>query len=400
MNTTIRILFWLSAGKVNKKGQSSLMLRITHNKERKQIATGFMVPVDKWDNLKTKVKGNDEYATQVNTYIRNTTNRLYEIFNDLSKKGDVYLETLYNVFIGKDDDNMTLMHLVTYHNEQMRSRLGVDYAVATLKKYEVTKNKLMRFLKSEDIKDIRLKDLTRKFIADFDIYMKLKEGNDQNTTTKHCKNLKTMVNLAVFNGWLEKTPFDGYKTPYKIKEKVFLSLEELKLLEEKHFKINRLELVKDLFLFQCFTGLAFADMEKLVGKDISVGIDGSRWIITYRRKTDVRSAIPLLPTAIRVIEKYNPEYSSKLDQKLLPLYTNQKFNSYLQEIAEIVGINKTLTSHAGRRTFATTVALANGVSIETISRILGHSSTKITHQYAVVTDIRISEEMNKLKDKL
>lgn len=400
MNTTIRILFWLSAGRVNKKGQSSLMLRVTHNKERKQIATGFMVPADKWDNQKTKVKGNDEYATHVNTYIRNTSNRLLEIFNELSKKGDVHLERLYNIYIGKDEDNMTLMQLVNYHNEQMRLRLGVDYAIATLKKYEVTKNKLLRFLKSEDIKDIRLKDLTRKFIADFDIYMKLKEGNDQNTTTKHCKNLKTMTNLAVFNGWLERTPFDGYKTPYKIKEKVFLSIDELKLLEDKHFKINRLELVKDLFLFQCFTGLAFADMEKLVGKDITVGIDGNKWIITYRRKTDVRSAIPLLPTAIGVIEKYNPEYSSKLDEKLLPVYTNQKFNSYLQEIAEIVGINKTLTSHVGRRTFATTVALANGVSIETISKILGHSSTKITHQYAVVTDLRISEEMKRLKDKL
>lgn len=400
MNTPIKILFWLNKGRINKKGLSALMCRITHNNERKQLSTGFMISVDKWDASKGKVKGNDEYATQVNTYIRNTTNRLLEIFNELSKKGDVYLERLYKIYIGKDEDNMTLMQLVNYHNEQMRSRLGVDYAVATLKKYEVTKNKLIRFLKSEDIKDIRLKDLTRKFIADFDIYMKLKEGNDQNTTTKHCKNLKTMANLAVFNGWLEKTPFDGYKTPYKIKEKVFLSLEELKLLEEKHFKINRLELVKDLFLFQCFTGLAFADMEKLVGKDISVGIDGSKWIITYRRKTDVRSAIPLLPTAIRVIEKYNPEYNSKLDEKLLPVYTNQKFNSYLQEIAEIVGINKTLTSHAGRRTFATTVALANGVSIETISKILGHSSTKITHQYAVVTDWRISEEMKRLKDKL
>lgn len=400
MNTNIKILFWLNKSKLNKKGLAPIIIRISHDNERKQISTRFMISPDKWDSVKSKMKGKDEFSEQVNTYIRNTTNRLYEIFNDLSKKGDVYLETLYNIFIGKDEDNMTLMQLVNYHNEQMRSRLGVDYAIATLKKYEVTKNKLIRFLKSEDIKDIRLKDLTRKFIADFDIYMKLKEGNDQNTTTKHCKNLKTMANLAVFNGWLEKTPFDGYKTPYKIKEKVFLSLEELKLLEEKHFKINRLELVKDLFLFQCFTGLAFADMEKLVGKDISVGIDGSKWIITYRRKTDVRSAIPLLPTAIRVIEKYNPEYCSKLDQKLLPVYTNQKFNSYLQEIAEIVGINKTLTSHAGRRTFATTVALANGVSIETISKILGHSSTKITHQYAVVTDLRISEEMKRLKDKL
>lgn len=131
MNTTIRILFWLSAGKVNKKGPFSLMLRITHNKERKQIATAFMVPADKWDNLKTKVKDNDEYTTQVNTYIRNTSNRLLEIFNELSKKGDVYLERLYNIYIGKDEDNMTLIQLINYHNNQMRSRLGVDYAVAT-----------------------------------------------------------------------------------------------------------------------------------------------------------------------------------------------------------------------------------------------------------------------------
>jgi integrase len=400
MNTTIRILFWLSAGKVNKKGQSSLMLRITHNKERKQIATGFMIPVEKWDNQKTKVKGNDEYAAQINTYIRNTTNRLLEIFNELAKKGDVYLENLYNIFMGKDGDSMTLMKLVNYHNEQMRSRLGVDYTVSTLKKYEVTKGKLLRFLKCEDIKDIRLKDLTRKFIADFDLYMKLKEGNDQNTTTKHCKNLKTIVNVGVFNGWLDKTPFDGYKTPYKVKEKVFLSLEELKLLEAKHFKINRLEVVKDLFLFQCYTGLAFADMEKLKGRDISIGIDGNRWIITHRRKTDVRSAIPLLPVALGVIEKHNSQYNSKPDEKLLPVYTNQKFNSYLQEIAELTGIDKNLTSHAGRRTFATTVALSNGVSIETISKILGHSSTKITHQYAVVTDLKVSEEMKKLKEKL
>ena len=290
------------------------------------------------------------------------------------------------------------MELVNFHIQQMKARIGTDYAIATLKKYQVTQNKLIRFLKIEMNKtDIRLKDLDRRFISDFDLYMKLKEKNDQNTTTKHCKNLKTIINLGVFKGWLDKTPFDHYKTPYRVKEKVFLSIDELKLLQEKRFKIERLELVKNLFLFQCFTGLAFSDMAKLKGRDITTGIDGNKWIIIKRKKTDIRSAIPLLPQVIEVIDKYNPEYSSNLNSQLLPMYSNQKFNSFLQEIADLVGINKSLTSHAGRRTFATTVALSNGVSIETISKILGHSTTKITHQYAVVTDLKVSQEMEKLK---
>lgn len=377
------------------------MLRVSYKSERKQVATGFLIKETKWDSAKGKVKGDNELAMQANEYIRNSFNRIMEIYNDQFKQGDVYLTNLIDTFLGKNSNDMTLMQMVNYHNQQMRQRIGTDYAPSTLKKYEVTKGKIIRFLSTEMQKtDVRLKDLTRKFIADFDLYMKLKEGNDQNTTTKHCKNLKTIVNLAVANDWLEKTPFDNYRTPYKVKEKVFLAIDELRLLENKHFKINRLELVKDLFLFQCYTGLAFADMDKLICKDVSMGIDGKRWIITYRKKTDVRSAIPLMPTAINVIEKYNKEYSSNPNGKLLPVYTNQKFNSYLQEIAEIVGINKTLTSHAGRRTFATTVALANGVSIETIAKILGHSSTKITHQYAVVTDMKISDEMKLLQTKL
>ena len=156
-------------------------------------------------------------------------------------------------------------------------------------------------------------------------------------------------------------------------------------------------MIMNLFLFKCFTVLAFSDMAKLKARDITTGIDGNKWIIIKRKKTDIRSAIPLLPQVIEVIDKYNPEYSSNLNSQLLPMYSNQKFNSFLQEIADLVGINKSLTSHAGRRTFATTVALSNGVSIETISKILGHSTTKITHQYAVVTDLKVSQEMEKLK---
>lgn len=308
MANNIKILFWLFKSKPNKQGELPLMLRISYQGERKQIYTGFYLAAKKWDNNKGVVKGKDENANQLNNYIRNSTNKILEIFNEMAKVGDVFLDNIYDRFLGKDGNHMTLMQLVDYHNQQMKERIGTDYAIATLKKYEVTKGKLVRFLSHKGKRDVRLKDLTRDFIADFDLYMKSQEKNDQNTTTKHCKNLKTMINMAVFKGWLEKTPFDKYKTPYKVKEKVFLTQQELAVIEKKEFKIKRLSLVKDLFVFQCYTGLAFSDMAELKGRDITMGIDGNKWIIKYRRKTDIRSAIPLLKQALSIIEKYNPDF--------------------------------------------------------------------------------------------
>jgi len=188
--------------------------------------------------------------------------------------------------------------------------------------------------------------------------------------------------------------FIRYKSTFKDVERIYLTQEELDAIEQKTFKIERLNLVRDMFLFQCYTGLAYSDMALLTNIDVKPGIDGNKWIIINRKKTDVRSAIPLLPKALMIIEKYDGKRNG---DELLPCYSIQKFNSYLEEIADLCGIQKNLTSHVGRRTFATTVALSNWVSIETISKILGHSTTKITHQYAVVTDLKVSQEMEKLK---
>ncbi len=393
----LTILFWVYKSRVNKKGNAPLVLRLSYGTQRKQHYTGVSIPVEKWDAAKSKAKGKDDQASNINTYIRNVSNRIMEIYNEMIRTGDVYLDHLVDKMLGKDENNMTLIQLVNYHSSEMRKRIGIDYTIGTLKKYQVTKGKLERFLSSQYKKtDIRLKDLDRKFIADFDIFMKIVDKNDQNTTTKHCKNLKAIINLAVANDWMEKSPFSSFRCPYKVKPKVFLTSDELKTLQGKTFKIDRLNLVKDVFLFQCYTGLSFTDMAKLTGADVTSGIDKGRWIIIQRTKTGVRSAIPLLPPALEIILKYNPEYSTRLSEMLLPMYSIQKFNSYLQEIADFCGIPKNLSSHAGRRTFATTVALANGVSIETISKILGHSTTKITHQYAVVTDLKVAEEMKKV----
>ena len=303
MSNTLKILFWLNKSKKNAKGLSPLMLRLTNKNNRHQVSTGYYVELTKWDKIKGRIKGSSDEAKLVNDYIRNTHNRLLEIFQEQSKKGEVLLEAVYDKFMGKDIETMTLMQLVTLHNGFIKERVGIDYSPATYIKYDVTRKKLLSFLAHLGKKDVRLVDLNRKFIADFDYYMKSVDGNSHNTTTKYCKNLKTILNLALLNGWLDKNPFLQFKTVYKLNQKVYLSQYELTSIQNKQFKTDRLTKVRDIFLFQCYTGLAFVDMLNLKCADITTGIDGNKWIIKNRQKTEIRSAIPLLTPAIQVIEK-------------------------------------------------------------------------------------------------
>lgn len=377
-----------------------IVLRITYQNERKQLATGLSVDPSKWDPVKGKAKGKDEMTLAINEYILITEAKLKGLFTEQLRKGDIYLDKLIDKFLGKDEENYTLMQLIQYQMDQMQSKLGKDYAIATIKKYKVTVGKLQQFLANQGSKDIRLKDLALKFIYDFDHFMKTGLGNDHNTTVKHCKNLKTFINVALVQGWIDRNPFIGFKNSYRLKEKVYLNQQELDTIQNKHFKIPRLALVRDLFIFQCYTGLGYIDLYNLRGRDVTMGIDGKPWIIIYRQKSNIRCSIPLLPPALKILEFYNPNYKDSLDTQLLPMYSNQKVNSYLQEIADLCGIDKAISSHAGRRTFSTTVALANGISIETIRAIIGHSQgSRITHQYAAVTDLKVSKEIESLREK-
>jgi site-specific recombinase XerD len=397
MRNNISLLFWLFKAKTNKEGNAPLMIRISWRGERVQCSTGKMVEIKRWDAKRCKVKGADNLAAHINEFVISTTSTITGTFNEMLQQGDVCLISIMDKLFNRVSDNHTLMELIKFHNEQVKAKIGADYTKATYKKYIVTQDKVQRFLKHQNGKDdLKLKDLSRKLIAEFDFYLKTQEHNQQNTTSKHCKNLKRVINIGILHGWLEKSPFDAFKTPYTVKEKTFLTKDELLILEQKQFKIERLNLVKDLFIFQCYTGLAFADMAKLKGSDVITGIDSNKWIVIYRTKTKIRSAIPLLPSAIQVVNKYNPLFMERVNERLLPVYSNQKFNSYLHEITELCGFHKTISSHAGRRTFATTIGLANGVSLETISKILGHTTIKITQQYAIVTDLRVSEEMKKV----
>jgi site-specific recombinase XerD len=396
----IKILFWIQPSKCNKKGEAPIYLRISHNAERKNLSTGFNISPDRWDTTKAQVKGSKEDAVRINAYISQTRAKLIELFNEILKEGDINVDKLIDRFFGRDINSMTLLELVEYHNKDFEARIGTDYTFSTFEKYDILRKKLMDFIPAKyQKKDIRLRDLGHQFMADFDFYLKNHDNNEHNTATKYLKNLKKILNVAVINDWVEENPFENFKATYKDVDRVYLTQHELELIQNKRFQLGRLSLVKDLFLFQCYTGLAYSDMAKLTTGHISPGIDGNKWIITRRKKTDVRAAIPLLRQAEELINKY-ADGSTDSQKPLFPFYSIQKFNSYLHEIADLSGINKNLTSHVGRRTFATTIALANGIGLETISKILGHTSTKITAIYAVVTDLKVGEDMNTLRKKL
>jgi site-specific recombinase XerD len=396
MSTTLKTYFFLYKAKINSKGLAPLMFRMRYNKQVAQISTGFFIRPNDWIQEKNLVKNSDPNAAVINQHLKDLELKSYAIFSKMYHDDDVYLNAIIDKLKGVEDGPITLLQLVKLCNDRLKDRVGTDLKFVTYKKHLGTEAKVIDFVHSLGKQDIRLKELKQNFIEDFHIFMRQHYSNEHNTSSKHLKNLKQYIKYAVAMEWLAKSPFSEYKVTYKVKEKPFLNADELHLLENKKFSMHRLQLVKDLFLIQCYTGLSFIDLAELKCSDVTTGIDGNQWIIVNRMKTDIRSAIPLLPKALALIKEYNPDYKIKKSEQLLPMYSIQKYNSYLKEIADFCGINKELTSHAGRRTFASTVALANGISIESIAHMLGHSSTKITHQYARVSDTKVANEMKKI----
>lgn len=400
MATSLKMYFFVYKAKTNSKGLAPIMFRLRYSEQTVQLATGYFIKPKDWVQDKCLVKNTCNDASIINNHLRDLELKSSNIFSKMFHEGDVYLGNIIDKLKGKEEGPISLLRLITIFNKRLHDRIEIDLKIATYKKYQITEQKIKEYLKALGKNDIRLKELKLGFIEDFNTFMKQHYGNCQNTTGKHLKNLKSYLKYAATNEWISKSPFNEYKVTYRAKEKPFLTFDELVQIEEVLIENKALALVKDLFLLQCYTGLSFSDLARLKKSDITIGIDGGLWIIKNRHKTDVRSAIPLLPKAITLLEKYKNNVSSDIEKPLLPIYSIQKYNAYLKVIADITGINKQLSSHAGRRTFASSVALGNGISIESISQMLGHTNTKITQQYARVSDLKISNEMKLLKDKL
>lgn len=292
-----------------------------------------------------------------------------------------------------------LMEQFKHHNEQMKALVGKDYSESTLERYETSYKHTLHFLASKyKVSDIDITKLDYDFISNYEFWLKTVRNCDHNTTIKYLSNFKKIVNHCVRSGKLQRDPFLGFSMSKKEVERDVLTEDQLKRIAQESFKAERLALVRNIFLFCCYTGLAYADIHKLKQTEIVKGSDGGLWIIAKRQKTNVTSRSPLLLPALEIIEKYKEHPQCKEKGKVLPVLSNQKLNSYLKEIADSCDIHFNLTFHIARHTFATTVTLSNGVRIETVSKMLGHRNLETTQHYAKILDKKISDDMKRLKD--
>ncbi len=318
----------------------------------------------------------------------------------IHKNQELSIENFKELLFGSDEKQRMLVPIFQDHNNKIKELVGKEYAPGTLERYTTSLKHTIEFLEWKyNISDIEISKINHAFISDYEFYLRSVRNCANNTAVKYIKNFSKIIKICLANDWLEKNPFANYKAKVKEVERVYLTEKEVQNIIEKDLKNDRLSLVRDIFLFSCFTGLAYIDVKNLTKSHISLGIDGEKWIFTHRQKTESASKIPILPVTQIIIDKYENHPQAIGNDKLLPILSNQKMNAYLKEIAGVCEIDKELTFHIARHTFATTVTLTNGVPIESVSKMLGHKNLRTTQHYAKVLDRKVSEDMRILREK-
>lgn len=401
MNTSVSILFYIKRAKVNNLGVCPIYTRVTVNTKRFEFSTNKSINPDKWSSEGSKVKGTSEEARTINSHLDYLKNQILQAEKKLIKKDiSVSSENLKNELFGLTETKRMLVPIFQDHNNKIKELVGKEYAPGTLERYTTSLKHTIEFMQWKyNVSDIDITKIDHAFITDYEFWLRSVRNCANNTAVKYLKNFNKIIKLCLANDWLDKNPFANYKSKVKEVERVYLTEDEIQSIIEKDFKTERLSLVRDIFLFSCFTGLAYIDVKNLTKSHISYGIDGEKWISTHRQKTESASKIPILPVTQMIIDKYENHPQCNNEDKLLPILSNQKMNAYLKEIAAICEIEKELTFHIARHTFATTVTLTNGVPIESVSKMLGHKNLRTTQHYAKVLDRKVSEDMKLLKDK-
>ncbi|OJW81757.1 MAG: recombinase [Bacteroidetes bacterium 46-16] len=402
LETTFSILFYLKKPKGYESGAMPVYMRITVNGVPKEITMKRECEPDRWNSHAQRAKGNNEKTKTLNAYLDTLERQVHEARRQLIEAQiTITADSLKDRLLGKDEKCYMLLEVFAQHNKRIAALAGSEYAPATVQRYETTLDHVRTFLQWKyGVSDIDIKKLSYAFVTDFEFYLKSKRKCNHNSTIKYIANMRKIVLYCLKSGWINKDPFFGFKMTKKEVVREYLTEAELQQLATKQFGIERLTQVRDIFLFSCYTGLAFIDVSKLTRSEIATGVDGNQWIFTFRQKTDTASRIPLLPQAQAIIEKYKDHPKCVNEGRLLPILSNQKMNAYLKEVADLCGITKTLTFHIARHTFATTVTLSNGVPIETVSKMLGHKNIRMTQHYAKILDKKVSEDMIQLQLKL
>lgn len=399
-STTFSILIWINSSRAI-DNQAELNARVTINQKRTNISLRRKIDISSWDKSRSKVKGNTQEARTINQYIDKVKSKIVQSYQALELENKLITPQLVKArFFGTDMQHHSLKDIFKYHNENVEHKIHKN----TLRSYKTSQRYIQEFIEDTyKTTDMYLTALNHEFMIGFERFLRnyvskeTKRTIANNTAMKHIQRLKKMMNMAISNEWLDKDPFVRFKFSLEKREREFLTLEELTSIENYTSEISRLDLVKDLFLFSCYTGLAYIDIIQLTPDNIHLGIDRNNWINTKRQKTKISVRLPLLDVPKTILDKYRTDIRVLSKNSAFPNISNQKVNSYLKEIADICGIKKNLTFHMARHTFATTVTLTNGVPIETVSKMLGHSKISTTQIYARVIENKVSDDMNKLR---
>jgi site-specific recombinase XerD len=405
MNKTAQnlcILFWLNTPKMQ-NGKAPIYVRITIDGRRTQFSLSRKIEPSKWMTKAGMAKGNSEEARTLNNYINYVRGELQKHYNLLvTQHGRVLPDMVRNAYLGIHEEKKTLLQTLDYHNLKFSEKADSGYlSPETLKKYQTTRIKLIEYLNLQyKCSDIALEDLNLAFATNFEHFLLTKQKLHSNTAMKYIKNLKKIIGVAISLEWIKYNPIQAFKCNYIQPDRQVLTQEDLDFMYKKTFSVKRLDEVRDVFVFCCYTGFAYNEVAALTQDAIQKGIDGEKWIHINRAKTGTLESVMLLPIPLAIIEKYRENPYCKMYNKLLPVNSNQKYNAYLKEIADLCGFNIPLTTHIARHTFATTVTLANDVPIETVSSLLGHKDIRTTQVYAKVVKKKVSNDMKSLRNRL
>lgn len=374
------------------------------NGKRIEISVKRSVEEQNWNATKGMARGSRDEMVKLNKYLDQFKAGIVESYQELAlQKKLITPELLKGKVTGADQAEFTLSKLIEHHNKEQ----GQLLEWGTMKNYYTTQKYLIEFLKERyNTSDKYLSELNYKFITDFEYFLRNRKpakGQKKLTTNglmKHLERFCKMVNMAVRLEWVARNPFHAYQLKFDKVNRDYLTKDELQRIENKEFHIVRLQVVQDLSIFSCYTGLAYIDVYNLTPGNLVKGQDGNLWIMTSRQKTNTAVKVPLLPKALEIIDKYKGHPQAIAEGKLLPTLTNQKLNSYLKEIADMCDILKPLTFHIARHTFATTITLTNGVPIESVSKMLGHTKLSTTQVYTKVVESKLSDDMALLKARL
>ena len=397
---TFSIHFTIRNERVGKGGHVPIYGRVILNKESLKFSLGHKISPSEWLTDKERVKPSSKSAALVNETIEAFSSRVYQAYSKVIASNEpVTIDSLKDALYGKEKvKTHTLIQTAIEHNDHFKSMLGIKYSKGSYKNYKSTLKYLIEFVPQfSRKKDIPLSSANYQFCEAFFTYLTTQKTCKVNGANKQIQRLKKIINYAIRQGYIPNSPMAAFSIEFTPVNKIALTLEELKRIQGLNLQRTVLQNVRDIFLFQCYTGLSYSDIKLLSVANIHPGEDGNYWIKMSRQKTQIAFSVPLLSVATSILNRYIADLSE--GKALLPVLSNQKMNANLKLIQELAGIGKNLTTHLARHTFATTVTLSNGVPIETVSRMLGHTKLSTTQVYAKVLDNKIAEDMGKIRDK-